>query len=584
VLLCVACATSYGNTHGNTHGNDAVRRLLRRPWAQRRVVDAVGDQSGGNELFSDPPVPVPPTDHCTLPLFSTNFTSYDAIPFPYSIPGDCAGGQWAKVVFNLSCGVTAGRQYDRTVQVFINGFHIFTGTTPEPGASLAPTWSVQADVTYLSAALLMSNGKTGSVALGTVVTDTYNGVPYCSGELQYYQSSAQYPAPPTTLAPTRAIALGQQSLGPSNPSLSSSLSLPSNIVSFAVDVMTQGQSSDEFWWSCAPSSVSTELNTCSGTAFRAMEISLDGTTVGIYPIYPYLFTGGVDPLLWRPIPGVQTLHLQPMQIELGPFVAMLNLPGPHMLNITIRGGPEGINSFWNVAANALYNVDEGSTTVTGHVNINFHTIQGNGLYPKVDVQQNGSDTYLSVSYEAAWEVEGMLYTSEGRLPLHTAGHYTFVNTQNIVSSALVYLSNITQLATLALHTPSSALSLYYPFATSIDLRPTKTGLFSQTTEMMLGFTRSTKYPFTPYTSFINNTVLSQDTLLLDGDTGAVRGTKEAMSSQNYTFVDSAGSDWTRKVKSLDNQKASEVTWDDHLLWWCDPYLGTRWPPAPSTAH
>ena len=57
---------------------------------------------------------------------------------------------------------------------------------------------------------------------------------------------------------------------------------------------------------------------CGNTAFRETEISIDGQPAGVAPIYPWIFTGGIDPYLWIPIPGVQTLNFAPYRVDLTP--------------------------------------------------------------------------------------------------------------------------------------------------------------------------------------------------------------------------------------------------------------------------
>ena len=53
--------------------------------------------------------------------------------------------------------------------------------------------------------------------------------------------------------------------------------------------------------------------------FREAEVSIDGTPAGVAPVYPWIFTGGIDPFLWQPIPGVHTLNFEPYRVDLTPF-------------------------------------------------------------------------------------------------------------------------------------------------------------------------------------------------------------------------------------------------------------------------
>ena len=94
--------------------------------------------------------------------------------------------------------------------------------------------------------------------------------------------------------------------------------MPNNLQSAYLDVYAQGQSGDEFWYTCVPNDVSAELFSCGNTGFRETEITIDGQAAGVAPIFPWIFTGGIDPFLWFPIPGA-TLNFTPYRVNLTPF-------------------------------------------------------------------------------------------------------------------------------------------------------------------------------------------------------------------------------------------------------------------------
>tara|TARA_R110002050_G_scaffold53417_2_gene121470 strand:- start:818 stop:1684 length:867 start_codon:yes stop_codon:yes gene_type:complete len=197
----------------------------------------------GNVWVSDPPVTRPfsrPEGKCTTSLFDTNFTSYADIDYTFDMPQACADGPWSKIVLDVQCGVTAGRQYDRTLQIYLDDVHLLTGTTPEPDSDLGPTWNISADISRL-AALFLTNPKSGMVNLGTVVSDTYNGVPHCSAEITFFMASPDYPAPTSELAPSHLVSLGYKSLSSDTAALSGSITFPRNTVSISLDVIVQGQ-------------------------------------------------------------------------------------------------------------------------------------------------------------------------------------------------------------------------------------------------------------------------------------------------------------------------------------------------------
>ena len=96
---------------------------------------------------------------------------------------------------------------------------------------------------------------------------------------------------------------GTVTLNTPSDQLAATFTLPPNVERAYLDVFAQSQSGDEFWYTCAPNDVAGELFNCGSTGFREGEVSIDGQPAGVAPIYPWIYTGGIDPYLWRPIPG-----------------------------------------------------------------------------------------------------------------------------------------------------------------------------------------------------------------------------------------------------------------------------------------
>jgi hypothetical protein len=117
--------------------------------------------------------------------------------------------------------------------------------------------------------------------------------------------------------------------------LATTFSFPSNLERAYLDVITQSQIDDEFWYTCVPNDISSEVQKCGGTAFREAEVSVDGQPAGVAPVYPGIYTGGVDPFLWEPIPAVQTLNFVPYRVDLTPFAGILSNGQPHTIALSV---------------------------------------------------------------------------------------------------------------------------------------------------------------------------------------------------------------------------------------------------------
>src|SRR5271168_4786978 len=273
----------------------------------------VGSQ---NTVTADPPVSRPHGKPCVVQLYSgVQFADFTPKTYQYAPPSECAG-PWEKVVFTADFSVSAGVQFDRTAQVFLGHVNIYYGTTAEPGSTLAPAWHVERDLTDYSA--LFKTAQTGEVDLGNLVNSMYTGV---------ITGSAVYPLP--------NAAGGAATLSQTTDQLAETFTLPANVERAYLDVITQSQSNDEFWYTCVPNDVAGELQSCGNMGFREAEISVDGQPAGLAPVYPWIFTGGIDPYLWFPLPGVQALNFTPYRVNLTPFAGVLSNGQPHTVSLSV---------------------------------------------------------------------------------------------------------------------------------------------------------------------------------------------------------------------------------------------------------
>ena len=143
--------------------------------------------------------------------------------------------------------------------------------------------------------------------------------------------------------------------------ISQSLNLPTNVERVYLDVIAQSQSNDEFWYFCVPNDQTSNLESCGNTAFRETEIWIDGKPAGVAPVYPWIYTGGIDPYLWEPIPGVQTLDFKPYRVDLTPFAGVLSDGNTHTVAVSVYNA----NSYFLATANLLVFEDHGASKVTG---------------------------------------------------------------------------------------------------------------------------------------------------------------------------------------------------------------------------
>lgn len=363
--------------------------------------------SGSEAAVPAFPAPAP----CTVTLFSGfQFVNFNAQYFTYT---PTCPGPWSKVVFNGSFAITPGIQYDRTAQISLGYVNIYYGTTREDDPTFGPTWNVTRDLTDYSS--LFTATQPGEVDLGNLVNSEYTGVISGTATLSFYPLAAggTPPVVADVVYPLPDGPGGAVGLDSGTSLLSETFTLPTNVESAYLDVFAQSQNDDEFWWSCAPNDVAGELEDCGNTAFRETEISIDGTPAGVAPVYPWIFTGGIDPNLWLPIPDVQTLNFVPYRVDLTPFAATLSNGQPHTVSLSVYNA----DNYFLVTAALLVYEDHGSTTVTGATTTN--TI-GSGPNPVVTeniiINSDGVPVgTILVTSQREFTVSGYVNTSHGRV-------------------------------------------------------------------------------------------------------------------------------------------------------------------------
>ncbi len=380
-----------------------------------------------------------------MQLFSNYlFTNFTSPTFAYAPPSGCPG-PWAKVVLDANFNVTAGRQFDRTASIWIAGTNVYFGTTAEPSASVSPSWHIERDITDLSA--ILKSPSTGEVVLGNIVNSTYTGIISASSKLEFYPASRRYPARTVADAVYRLSGgpLGDnQYISSQQQPLTATYTFPRNVRAAYLDVYLQSQGGDEFWYTCFPNDLAQQIPNCGNTAFREGDVAVDGQPAGVSPVYPWIYTGGIDPYLWRPIPGVETFDFHPYRVNLTPFAGVLSDGRPHTITVNVF---QNGNYFAANAALLAY-LDHGATQVTGGIISN-----STSLYPSPNVTEHvtfnssGLGTGpVSVTSVHPVDISGYVDTSRGRVVTRVRQRIAFSNVQQISANTAgtVFDQNIKQ--------------------------------------------------------------------------------------------------------------------------------------------
>ena len=388
-----------------------------------------------NTVTADPPVARPHSTPCRVALFTNfDFADFSPKPFDYAPPSACPG-PWQKVVLEADYSVDPGRQFDRTATLWIGGVNIYFGTTAEPTRGPTPigrSWHVERDLTDYTAVLLAP--AVGRAELGNLVNGTYTSHLHGTAALAFYpldDDDERGPQTADVVLPLSGSATGGTvPLFSESDALARTFTLPTNVERAYLDVILQHQgANDEFWYTCVPSDLAGPLQSCAGSAFREGEVSLDGQPAGVVPIFPWIFTGGIDPYLWRPIPAVQALNFAPYRVDLTPFAGVLSDGRPHTLAINVSHN----SNYFQTTATLMLFLDRGSRQITGAVTANTIGAPNPAIDdPAIDPTANPIAVTLKAVSSRSFVVAGWIRTSHGKVRTEVRQAIDFSNVQSFV--------------------------------------------------------------------------------------------------------------------------------------------------------
>lgn len=518
------------------------------------------------EVTADPLVPRPEVQPCVVPLFS-GYTfalfSETAQTFPFTPPASCSG-PWQKVVLDIDFSENGGRQFDRTATLYLANTNLYFGTTPEPLQTLTNTWHIERDVTDYSA--LMTIPQTGTMVLQNCTTDCpppYNteltGIFTVNASLEFYPASdsARHDHE-SARVPDMVLPLEQSNgsggvnlpaflFSPSD-QFSTTFTLPTNVESAYLDVVSQSQSLDEQWFACFPNDLAAinDLYGCGNTDFRETEVAIDGQPAGIAPVSPWVYTGFL-PDQWRPAPGVQTLDFVPYRVNLSPFAGLLSDGNPHTVSLSIFNDA----GYFSETASLLLFLDKGSTQVNGALVKNTLALPS----PVVTENLQGTETVtgtIGVKSDRHFTISGYVNTSHGKVSTSIRAHQDFSSTQTInfdtvnfsVLDQLTSVQNkVSTVTTVTSRQGDVVTNNNFSFPITVDVAyPVPSATF--------GLTVDTKQKYQSGALVFRDGELQQFNSVTN--TASASDVSPTKSSQEYTQFDSSGHFYDCQIASKNN--------------------------------
>ena len=513
------------------------------------------------EATADPLVPRPNTKHCEVTLLTDQaFADFNNKNFSFSPPAECPG-PWAKVILTADFSIQPGVQFDRTGQLFFGNVNIYFGTTAEPLRSQTDTWHVERDLTDYAS--LFKTPQTGYAILGNIVgEDGLTSTIFGTFKLEFFQADFGNPAPRAADMVLPLPNNGTATLNATTPELTQTVTLPKNVENAYLDVIAQSQNEEEQWFFCVPTAIASGLGLCGNTAFRQVDVSIDGKPAGVAPVFPWIYTGGVDPGLWIPIPGVQTLNLLPYRVDLTPFAGTLSDGQPHTVGVTVFNAFE----FFSTIANLLVYQDHGRDQVTGAVTEDTLADPNPTVVNNVTVDASGNAAgTVTVTSAQNFTIAGFVNTSHGRVNTKIDGAVNFGNVQSVTSTATTFGQGVVQTSTVNQKTTTQTGLLFttkeskvsYPFTINYLETVESNGNIGQVSTVDQNFQRNevqTIEGLPIFQSNVNNEVSSADTAtFVASPTGFSLGPNTGQSSkQTYTYKDTLGHCYSRQLSASSN--------------------------------
>jgi Peptide N-acetyl-beta-D-glucosaminyl asparaginase amidase A len=516
-----------------------------------------------NTVSADPNLTRPATKPCVVQLFTgAQFFDFNVENFTYAPPSACPG-PWAKVVLESDINLNAGVQFDRTANFWLGPVNIYFGTTAEP-SNIGPSWHIENDLTDYSS--IFYTAQSGQAVIGNTLCCGLTSTIFASASLEFYPLAAGQIAP---LAADQVLALsagpagGTVALNTTTSTLSATFPMPTNVQNAYLDVYAQSQSNDEFWYTCVPNDVASELESCGNSGFRETEITIDGRPAGVAPVFPWIYTGGIDPFLWLPIPGVQTLNFTPYRVDLTPFAGVLSNGQQHTVSLSVYNA----DSYFSATASLLLYLDAGSTQVSGAVTQD--TLAGPS--PVVTEDLNVQPTFIrgkvAVSSKRNFVVSGYANTSRGKVTTKVAQSVNFSNTQNFNITANQFVQDIALFSGVSSTTTTSGggaattvttHTFDFPLTMDINEVVLANGNINQTTKAIQNYqfaVKTVQKNVVTFTSSLVNSGQHSDTLELDSSFNLLGNTGQS-SSQQYNYYDSTSAAYLCDLTAV----ANVLTW------------------------
>ncbi|KAK6946626.1 Peptide-N4-(N-acetyl-beta-glucosaminyl)asparagine amidase A [Dillenia turbinata] len=386
------------------------------------------------------PINLPKTKPCSYLVLQHDFGyTYKKPPVlaNYTPPKNCPSQKFSKIVLEWK-STCRGRQFDRIFGVWLGGVEILRSCTAEPIAT-GTIWTVAKDITRFDSLLMQD--QTLAVYLGNVVDSTYTGIYHVNITINFYPEEhglkrfspslrdlghGNHHSRANLILPiSRNLPLNGGlwfKIENSTDIQVKDFKIPRNVHRAVLEVYVSFHEKDEFWYSNPPQEYIDANNltdTPGNGPFREVMVSLDGVVVGAVWPFTVIYTGGFNPLLWRPITGIGSFDLPSYDIEITPFLEKILDGETHEFTFSVTNAL----NVWYVDANLHLWLDSESTQTEGKL------LSSISVPSLVSLESNfkGLNGTFSMNVSRSISSSGWVKSSHGTVTTYFAQEFNYTN-------------------------------------------------------------------------------------------------------------------------------------------------------------
>ncbi|ORY85397.1 peptide N-acetyl-beta-D-glucosaminyl asparaginase amidase A-domain-containing protein [Leucosporidium creatinivorum] len=510
-----------------------------------------------NYQLHHPPVVPRGGKSCTVELLQYEFARSWDLPkvIDYTPVTDCGPpNEWAAIILGLEV-TSSGVQFDRLGSISLEHIEVWRTSTAEPTLD-GIVWTADKDVTRFRPVFARPGKLTFDE--NNLITDHYTGRFNTTLRITVYEPTDDSPSPATAdvILPLSTGSEDKSQMMRFPGETRKKLKLPKNTAEAYIEILATGNGDEEFWYGNIPSHFAPYLPPSAELPargpFREIQLWIDGQLATIINPFPILYTGGANPLLWRPMASLRAFDVPSGWGDLTAFLGGLTDDKEHAFELRVLGQGKGgsVNENWFLTASLHLILDSTDPPVrtTGRLTAYRFPPSPEELATTGLISKGNKTISTQVGSRRSWWVEGVLQTGAGEVRVRTEGRNWMSNSQFYADGGMY--ESISHLST------SSALSTHSG----------RRKLSDSTSYPLTLTTNYTSYPY-QYSARLGPYGYHRSLLLPFGAEGS-SGRRGAEKTQSMQHGEAEVQKWKNgTVEWARSGTTEEYSWEGRGEWW-----------------